>query len=88
MDDLAWFYKSSISPTLSLAFLLSPEITSFPTFQIAKFYYLLLASDLCSNLLHDPALFLQPLAVFPSPQHSPPSYAMKCTAFAFLLFIF
>lgn len=89
MDDLSRFYMSSISPTLSLAFLLSPEIISFPPFELVNFYYLLFASDLCSNLLHEPALFLQSLAVFPSPQCSPFSCVMECTSFAFFFsFVF
>lgn len=78
----------SVSPTHCLTFLLSPEIISFPPFQIVNFYYLLFASDLCSNLLHDPALLLQPSAVLPPPQCPPFSYVMKCTALAFLFFFF
>lgn len=39
-----------------------------------------------SNLFHDPALFLQSLAVFTFPQRSPFSHVMKCTTFSFSFF--
>lgn len=88
MDDFDFIHQLYLLPSLWFSSPLLKELP-FPSLcQIENFYYLLFASDQSSNLLHDPALFLQSLAVFAFPQCSPFSHVMKCTTFFFLFFFF